>query len=74
MTNEILGERELEIFIGQWELVPATGGRFEVTVNDELVFSKKALGRHAEEGEIRELIAAKVAEVRPADFVMPVKD
>lgn len=32
--------------------MPASGGRFELTVDDELVFSKKAEGRHAEPGEI----------------------
>ena len=38
------------------ELVESSGGVFEVTVDDRLVFSKKALGRHAEPGEITRLI------------------
>jgi selenoprotein W-related protein len=29
-------------------LIPSSGGVFEVTVGDELVYSKKATGRHAE--------------------------
>jgi selenoprotein W-related protein len=33
-------------------LVKSSGGVFEVTVDGALVFSKKALGRHAEPGEI----------------------
>ena len=33
-------------------LIPSTGGRFEVTLDDELIFSKTALGRHAEPGEV----------------------
>ncbi len=37
-------------------MVPSSGGVFEVTVDGELVFSKKALGRHAEPGEVLELI------------------
>jgi selenoprotein W-related protein len=37
-------------------LIPSSGGVFEVTVNGNLVFSKKALRRHAEPGEIMELI------------------
>jgi selenoprotein W-related protein len=37
-------------------LVPSSGGVFEVTVDGNLVFSKKALRRHAEPGEIMELI------------------
>jgi selenoprotein W-related protein len=33
-------------------LMEASGGLFEVTVDGDLVFSKKDLGRHAEEGEV----------------------
>jgi len=33
-------------------LVPGSGGVFEVTVDGTLVFSKKALGRHAQPGEV----------------------
>ena len=29
-------------------LIPGSGGVFEVTVDDELVYSKKATGRHAD--------------------------
>jgi len=32
--------------------VPSTGGRFEVTLDDELIFSKASIGRHAEPGEV----------------------
>ena len=34
------------------KLIEASGGLFEVTVDGNLVFSKQALGRHAEEGEV----------------------
>ncbi len=37
-------------------MLPSSGGVFEVTVDGKLVFSKKALGRHAEPGEVLELI------------------
>jgi len=37
-------------------MMPSSGGVFEVTVEGKLVFSKKALNRHAEPGEILELI------------------
>lgn len=30
------------------DLIPASGGLFEVTLDDELIYSKKATGRHAE--------------------------
>lgn len=60
----MLGIREIEAYIRSWVLVPGTGGVFEVTVNGEKVFSKKALGRHAEPGEVRALIEEKLAAVR----------
>jgi selenoprotein W-related protein len=34
------------------DLVPSSKGRFEVTLDDELIFSKAALGRHARPHEI----------------------
>jgi len=46
--------------IEEWKLIPSRGGVFEVTIDDELVFSKKQLGRHAEEGEIQRLIEARL--------------
>ena len=35
--------------------IPSGQGRFEVMVDDDLIFSKKALGRHAESGEVAKL-------------------
>jgi len=74
LTEQILSEREIEYFIGDWKLIPSSGGKFEVIVNDELVFSKKSLGRHAEEGEVRELILKVLDTLRPPDFKLPEKD
>ena len=37
-------------------LVPSDGGRFEVTVNQNLIYSKLQTHRHAEKGEIALLI------------------
>jgi selenoprotein W-related protein len=37
-------------------LIQSSGGVFEVTVDGNLIFSKKALRRHAEPGEIMALI------------------
>jgi selenoprotein W-related protein len=45
-----------EIQLGSLELAPSSGGRFEVSVNGQLVFSKAALGRHAEPGEVLGLV------------------
>lgn len=66
MTADILGDRELESYIGTWQLETGIGGAFEVFINDELVFSKIELGRHAEEGEVRALIEQKLEEARVA--------
>jgi len=43
-------------YVASLELVPSSGGVFEVTLDSELVFSKAALGRHAEPGEITALL------------------
>jgi selenoprotein W-related protein len=39
------------------KLIESSGGVFEVVVDGELVFSKKALGRHPEAGEVLGLMA-----------------
>ncbi|CAN5743409.1 hypothetical protein BH23ACT10_BH23ACT10_24650 [soil metagenome] len=46
--------------ITQFSLIPASGGRFEVTLDDDLVFSKLAVGRHAEPGEVVDLLRARM--------------
>lgn len=48
--------KEYEFDIKSIELVPSDGGKFEVTVNDKLVYSKLKSGRHAEEGEVLGLV------------------
>jgi selenoprotein W-related protein len=68
LTDEILGIRELEAHIASWKLVPSRGGVFELEVNGELLFSKLALGRHAEPGEIRALIERKLDEARSGNI------
>jgi selenoprotein W-related protein len=65
LTAEIMQERDIEKYIGSWRLIPSSKGVFEVVVNGELVFSKKALGRHAEPGEIKALLLSKLDEVYP---------
>tara|TARA_Y100001933_G_C18880709_1_gene513884 strand:+ start:692 stop:856 length:165 start_codon:yes stop_codon:yes gene_type:complete len=40
--------------IGQVSLIPSSGGVFEVVIDDQLVFSKKELGRFPENLEIFE--------------------
>ena len=58
LTGELL--QAFESHIESLELIPSSGGRFEVTVDGDLIYSKKATGRHAEPGEIRQLVEAKV--------------
>jgi selenoprotein W-related protein len=45
-------------------LTPSSGGRFEVRANGQLIFSKKALGRHATPGEVVRLLEEKLG-IRP---------
>jgi hypothetical protein len=40
--------------------VPGTGGRFEVSLDGELIFSKLALKRHATPGEVHALVADRL--------------
>ncbi len=47
-------------------LIESSGGLFEVYLEGDLVFSKKALGRHAEPGEVVRLIERRRAQERPS--------
>ena len=42
------------------DLIPTSQGRFEVTLDGELIFSKKALGRHAAPGEVAGLVRERL--------------
>ena len=59
LIDELL--KEYEHVIESVALIPSDGGRFEVNVNGQLVFSKLQLKRHAEAGEIIKIIQ-KLAE------------
>ena len=54
LTTELLNNLEPEI--ESIRLVPSDGGRYEISVNDQLVYSKLATGRHAEPGEVLQLV------------------
>ena len=45
-----------EFKISSIKLIPSDGGRFEVIVDDKLVYSKLATGRHVEQGELTKLV------------------
>ncbi len=43
-------------------LLPSDGGKFEVTVNGQLLYSKLTTHRHAEPGEVLGLVRKMVGE------------
>lgn len=51
---------KFESSIDSLTLIPGGGGVFEVTVNGDLIFSKKALGRHAEVDEVLKSFKTKL--------------
>jgi selenoprotein W-related protein len=60
LTEELL--KHYEHLIESLVLVPAEGGKFEVTVNGQLLYSKVTTHRHAEPGEVLGLVRKMVGE------------
>jgi selenoprotein W-related protein len=54
--------KHYEHLVEEIKLIPSDGGRFEVTVNGQLLYSKLALHRHAEPGEVLGLVRKMVGE------------
>jgi len=54
----LLDKYELEV--GEIALVPSSGGRFEISVDDQLVFSKLAEKRFPEDEELLELVGRRI--------------
>ena len=52
---------EFQTAIESIELIPSTGGVFEVSIDDELIFSKKKLERHAEPDEVIDIFRNIIA-------------
>ena len=46
--------------IADLALLPSSKGRFEVTLDGELIFSKATIGRHAKAGEIVRLVRDRI--------------
>ncbi len=46
-------------FGAETEIIPSSGGVFEVVVDGQLLYSKKSLGRFPEVGEVELLIKAQ---------------
>ena len=54
--------KHYEHVIEEIKIVPSDGGKFEVTVNGQLLYSKLQSHRHAEPGEIIGLVSKLVGE------------
>ncbi len=58
MVDDILSEMQNDV--QRLDLIPSTGGRFEWSVNGDLVYSKKATGRYPTSQDLKEAISAKL--------------
>ena len=54
--------KHYEHLIEEIKLVPSDDGKFEVTVNGRLLYSKLSTHRHAEPGEVLGLVRKMVGE------------
>jgi selenoprotein W-related protein len=54
--------KHYEHLIEEIKMIPSDGGKFEVTVNEQLIYSKMSTHRHAEPGEILGLVRKMVGE------------
>jgi len=48
--------KQYESKIASISLLPSDGGKFEVKVNDKMVYSKLQTGRHTDPGELAKLV------------------
>ena len=55
--------KAFEADIESFTLVPSDGGRFEFTLNDQLLYSKLQTNRHVESGEMTRLVKKYMMEV-----------
>ena len=56
LFNELIQDQTIEGQIESIKIIPSSGGKFEVTANGDLIYSKLATGRHANPGEVHGLI------------------
>ena len=54
--------KRYEHLIEEIKLVPSDGGKFEVTVNGQLLYSKLSTHRHAAPGEVMGLVRKMAGE------------
>jgi selenoprotein W-related protein len=65
LTDELL--QGWAPIIASIDLLPSSKGRFEVVLDGELIFSKAALGRHAEPGEIAAIVRERIGPEIPRE-------
>ena len=58
LANNLLDEHKNELT--SVNIVPSSGGFFEISLGDELIFSKKELGRFPEDDEVEKLIRKNI--------------
>jgi selenoprotein W-related protein len=58
LTADLL--KEIEPEVAEITLIPSEGGRYEITVDGKLVYSKLQTGRHAEPGEVMKLVKKSI--------------
>lgn len=58
LTESILNEHKNSLEMVN--IIPSSGGVFEVKFGDELIFSKKDLGRFPNENEVEDIIRKKL--------------
>ena len=58
LATEIL--QDFEPQIAELVLVPSSGGVFEVELDGELIFSKKAIARHAHASEVTDILRKRL--------------
>lgn len=58
MMAELVKRHEYDL--QRFTLIPSDGGAFEVKIDDEMIYSKLSTGRHAEPGEVENLVAKHV--------------
>lgn len=59
LTRAILNEHKNDF--AEVVLIPSSGGVLEVSLNDELIFSKKQEDRYPEKEEVENLVKEKLA-------------
>ena len=58
LARNLLQEHEKEM--AEFTLVPSSGGVFEITLNDEVIFSKKELDRYPDKFEVELKVRQKL--------------